>query len=68
MYVTWDQSLDREDPLEKGTAIHSSILAWRIPWSEERHKEFHFQSVNKNNTGISIEEKKKTTNVKNIGF
>ena len=29
------QSLGWEDPLEKGMAIHSSILAWRIPWSEE---------------------------------
>ena len=28
-------SLDREDPLEKGMATHSSILAWRIPWIEE---------------------------------
>ena len=28
-------SLGREDPLGKGTAIHSSILAWRIPWTEE---------------------------------
>ena len=28
-------SLDQEDPLEKGIAIHSSILAWRIPWIEE---------------------------------
>ena len=27
--------LDQEDPLEKGMAIHSSILAWRIPWTEE---------------------------------
>ena len=32
---TWVQSLCREDPLEKGTAAHSSILAWRIPWTEE---------------------------------
>ena len=32
---TWVQSLGWEDPLEKGTAIHSSILAWRIPWTEE---------------------------------
>ena len=30
------QSLGREDPLEKETATHSSILAWRIPWTEER--------------------------------
>ena len=28
-------SLGREDPLEKETATHSSILAWRIPWTEE---------------------------------
>ena len=28
-------SLGREDPLEKGMAIYSSILAWRIPWTEE---------------------------------
>ena len=32
---TWVQSLDWEGPLEKGVAIHSSILAWRIPWTEE---------------------------------
>ena len=30
---TWVQSLGWEDPLEKGTATHSSILAWRIPWT-----------------------------------
>ena len=29
------RSLDREDPLEEGVASHSSILAWRIPWTEE---------------------------------
>jgi len=29
------QSLDRKDPLEKGMATPSSILAWRIPWTEE---------------------------------
>ena len=32
---TWVWSLGREDPLEKEMAIHSSILAWRIPWSKE---------------------------------
>ena len=31
----WVQSLGREDPLEEGMATHSSILAWRIPWTEE---------------------------------
>ena len=30
---TWVQSLGWEDPLEKGKAIHSSVLAWRIPWT-----------------------------------
>ena len=32
---TWVRSLGREDPLEEGMATHSSILAWRIPWTEE---------------------------------
>ena len=32
---TWLQSLGREDALDKGIATHSSILAWRIPWTEE---------------------------------
>ena len=31
----WIQSLSQEDPLEKEMATHSSILAWRIPWTEE---------------------------------
>ena len=31
----WIQSLGREDPLEEGMATHSSILAWRIPWTEK---------------------------------
>ena len=35
MQKTWVQSLGLEDPLEKGMATHSSILAWRIPWTEE---------------------------------
>ena len=32
---TWVQSLGREDPLEKEMATHVSILAWRIPWTED---------------------------------
>ena len=32
---TWVQTLGQEDPLEKEMATHSSILAWRIPWTEE---------------------------------
>ena len=35
MWQTQVQSLGREDPLEKEMATHSSILAWKIPWTEE---------------------------------
>ena len=35
MQETWVQPLGWEDPLEKGMATPSSILAWRIPWTEE---------------------------------
>ena len=36
MQQTWVRSLGQEDPLEKGMATHSSILPWRVPWTEER--------------------------------
>ena len=36
MQEMWIPSLGWEDPLEKGKAIHFNILAWRIPWTEER--------------------------------
>ena len=35
MQESWVQSLGQENPLEEGTTTHSSILAWRIPWTEE---------------------------------
>ena len=35
MWETWVRSLGQEDPLQKGMATHSCILAWRIPWTEE---------------------------------
>jgi len=35
MQETWVQSLGQGDPFEKGMATHSSVLAWRIPWTEE---------------------------------
>ena len=35
VWETWVRSLGWEDPLEKGGAIHSNILAWRIPWTVE---------------------------------
>ena len=37
MRETWVQSLGWEDPLEKGKATHSSVLAWRIPWTGRIH-------------------------------
>ena len=38
MQETQVRSLGQEDPLEKEMATHSSILAWRIPWTEETHR------------------------------
>ena len=35
IWETWVRSLGQEDPLEEEMATHSSILAWRIPWTEE---------------------------------
>ena len=53
MRETWIQSLGWEDPLEKRMATHSSILAWRIPWtvhriakSQTRLSDFHFHLYN----------------------
>ena len=39
MQETWVQSLAWEDPVEKGEATHSSILAWKIPWTVPLEKE-----------------------------
>ena len=54
MQEIWVQSLDREDPLEEGTATHSRILAWRIPGqrslvghSPQGHKESDLMGVTK---------------------
>ena len=50
---TWVPSQGQEDPLEEGTTTHSSILAWRVPWTEEpggvvhkSHKKFERTEVN----------------------
>ena len=50
MRETQVQSLDLEDPLEKGMATHSSILAWRIPWTGEPGR---LQSVGSQRVGHS---------------
>ena len=62
MQAIWVQSLGQEDPLEKGMATHSSILAWKIPWAEDpdglqsmglqswtQLSNFHFQGIMSNN-------------------
>ena len=41
----WVQYLDLEDPLEEDTASHSSILTWRIPWTEEPGGGGRFQPI-----------------------
>ena len=53
MQETWVQSLSWEDPLEEGMATHSSILAWRIPWTEDpgRLQSMGLQSVGSQRVG-----------------
>jgi len=51
MWETWVQSLGWEDPLEEGMATHSSILAWRIPWTEEPGGQQSVESQSQ--TGVS---------------
>ena len=48
--ATWVRSLGEEDPLEKEMATHSSILAWRIPWTEapSRLQSMGLQSIGHN--------------------
>ena len=45
MQETWVQSLGREDPLEKEMVTHSSILAWRIPWTEEPGRLYNLKAL-----------------------
>ena len=52
MQETWVQSLGQEDPLEKGMATHSSILAWRIPWTEEPGRQAIVHGVTKSQTQL----------------
>ena len=50
MQETRDGSLGQEDPLEEEMATHSSILAWKIPWTEERGG---LQTMESQKTGLS---------------
>ena len=53
MQETSVQSLGQEDPLEKGMATHSSILAWEIPWTEEPGGLHIIQGIAKSQTQLS---------------
>ena len=53
MQDTQIQSLNQEDPLEKGMETHSGILAWRIPWTEEPGGCFTVLGVAKSRTQLS---------------
>ena len=66
MLETWVRSLGWEDPLEEGMATHSSILAWRIPWTEEpcgllsmRSQRVGHPWANKHSRAHSIKQKQK---------
>ena len=53
MQETWVQSLGWEDPLEKEMETHSSILAWKIPWTEEPGRLQSVRGVAKSRTQLS---------------
>ena len=53
MQETWVQSLGREDPLEKEMATHSSILAWKIPWTDVPGRLQSVHGVTKSRTRLS---------------
>ena len=48
----WVRSLGQEDPLEEGMATHSSVLAWRIPWTEKPGELYIVHGVAKSQTQI----------------
>ena len=53
MWEIWVQSLGQEDPLEKEMAAHCSILAWKIPWTEEHGRLQSVCGVAKSQTRLS---------------
>ena len=65
MWETWVHSLGLEDPLEEGMATHSSILAWRIPWTEETGQAT-VHGVEKSQTPVSNEARSTHLSTKEI--
>ena len=54
MQETWVRFLGQEDPLEKEMAAHSSILAWKIPWTEEPGRPQSVRSQESDMTAIKL--------------
>ena len=54
MWETWVQSLGWKDPIEKGKATHSSILAWRIPWTIYDHYIYYGGQESLRRIGVAI--------------
>ena len=53
MQEIWVPSMDQDDPLEKGMATHSSILAWEIPWAENPGSTVHGITESDTNESLS---------------
>ena len=62
MQDTWILSLGREDPLAKGMATYSNILAWEIPWTEEhgRYSPFGYKELDTTEWLTYLNQKKKS--------
>ena len=54
MQETGVPSLGQEDPLAKGMATPSSILAWRIPWTAELHKQTDYNDIDQESQNITL--------------
>ena len=65
MRETWARSLGQEDPLEKEMATHSSILAWKIPWTEEPDR---LQSMGSQRVGHNLATKQQTASQRYLVF
>ena len=66
MQEAWVQSLGREDPLEKGMATHSSVLAWEIPWTDNLYAEYIMRNagLEEEQAGIKIARR----HINNLGY
>ena len=66
MQEMWVQSLGKEDPLEKEVATHSSILPWKIPWTEESGRLQSTGSQKESDLTYRLNNKTNTISIKRI--